>query len=485
MRHHRKQRRRLAATRVGWLLATCAIVLCGITVPARPAHAATATSLPASFVTYPLNDPNAGANTFSLGPDGRWWMAGFDGSTIERVTTAGVDSPLQLGSTVFDPQIIAGSDGNAWMSHLNPNFNASVIDKISPSGTLLATYPLSTFAFGMVLGPDGNIWFSIPQGSEQSIARITPAGVVSTVVQTPGRFVNQLVDGPDGNVWATSGDATGSNGEVVRVTPDGVLTAFPLPAFDGQSALPGSLTAGPDGNFWYVDGRAGAIGRVTPAGVVTQFVVPDGVGVTFQRGLATGPDGNLWFTARISGGPAVGRITASGQIGLFGLSTAGQPLGPIAAGPDGRIWLPLANPARLAAFPPSAPPPSPPDIRSVSTRYSLPSGGGQVTVTGLNVGLATQVLFGSTPATSFQGSMRARWLRPSRPIRSVPSMSPWAHRRAHQSPRRRHFSILGRTSTTRRPTVARRSARTRRWQRTSAPATPAARRSPPIMSPLT
>src|SRR5262249_38869579 len=51
------------------------------------------------------------------------------------------------------------------------------------------------------------------------------------------------------------------------------------------------------------------------------------------------------------------------------------------------------------------------EVRSVSPRWTLPDGGTQVTVTGYGVGAATQVLFGSTPATSFSvlgpGELRA------------------------------------------------------------------------------
>jgi streptogramin lyase len=395
-------------------LALVAVIIGGMGAPAT-AHAVSSSKLPPSFVTYPLSDTNpvtsnfTQANSFQLGPDGRWWIPPSVGSTIDRATMAGVDSPLQWGSSLSGPTIIAGSDGNAWMSHFNQNLSASNIDKISPSGTLLATYPLSNFAFGLVLGLDGNIWFSVPpqQGKEPGIERITPAGV-TTLFQLPGHNLGQLVNGPDGDFWTTDFGQTGlPPGEIARVTPGGVLTAFPLPPFDGQPADPFSLTVGPDANFWYTDPRAGVIGRITPADVVTQFALPDGFNVTFVGGLAAGPDGNLWFTANGlgnlgNGGPAVGRITPSGQIGLFALPIADQPQGPIAAGPDGRIWLPLASPARLAAFPPFTPSPTSPNIREITPPYSLPAGGGAVTITGYDVGEATQVLFGSTPATSFR-----------------------------------------------------------------------------------
>ena len=363
-------------------------------------HAA-ASALPPSFVTYPLNNPNESANDFELGPDGQWWMPPFSGNTIDRVTTAGVDSPLQLSSDVLDPHITAGSDGNLWMSDLSVGSNGG-FDKISTTGTLLATYPDSDTPFFVTLGPDGNVWYTL---NAHEIGRITPAGVI-THFAWPGEFPGPIISGPDGDLWVSGDNEDFQHFQAVigRVTPSGTITTFPVPAFPdplvGNTGEPDSLTAGPDGNVWYADVLDGVIGRITPGGVVTQFATPRGVE---PADIAAGPDGNLWFTGSVEGSslaPVVGRITTGGQIGLFDVSSVGSP-GFIRSGPDGRLWTVLGGPARLAAFQPSAPAPSPPDIRTISTRYSMPAGGGQVVISGYEIGSATQVLFGSTPATSF------------------------------------------------------------------------------------
>jgi hypothetical protein len=109
-----------------------------------------------------------------------------------------------------------------------------------------------------------------------------------------------ITSGPDGNLWFTDYDA----GAVGRITPSGVITEFSA----GLTANigPWGITSGPDGNLWFTDYDGGAIGRITPSGVFTVF----STGLTANsgpQGITTGPDGNLWFTEYK--GNAIGRLT--------------------------------------------------------------------------------------------------------------------------------------------------------------------------------
>src|SRR5919108_6296992 len=55
------------------------------------------------------------------------------------------------------------------------------------------------------------------------------------------------------------------------------------------------ITPGPDGNLWFTDTTASAIGRITPLGVVTEFDIGEG---KEPYTIVAGADGNLWFTER-------------------------------------------------------------------------------------------------------------------------------------------------------------------------------------------
>ncbi len=150
---------------------------------------------------------------------------------------------------------------------------------------------------------------------------------------------------------------------------------------------------GPTGE--YLGQSKPVIGRVTPSGIITEFYLPTG---TKPQEITNGPDGKLWFTDRSDN--QIGRITTDGQVGLFTLATPSYPQ-QITTGPDGRLWFTMQAPARIGAFTPFAPAPSQPDIRRIEPPDSTTNGGTTVLITGYSIGTATQVLFGTTPATSF------------------------------------------------------------------------------------
>jgi streptogramin lyase len=117
------------------------------------------------------------------------------------------------------------------------------------------------------------------------------------------------------------------------------ITEFPLPplSFGGGLGAAG-VTGGPDGNVWFSDPHAGAVGRITPDGQVTEFATP---GIT-GAAITTGPDGNLWFledALTSSGSPAIGRITPAGQFTKFTLPDDFTQPSQITAGPDGNVWF--------------------------------------------------------------------------------------------------------------------------------------------------
>src|SRR5258708_3497920 len=53
-----------------------------------------------------------------------------------------------------------------------------------------------------------------------------------------------IVAGPDGNLWFTESSAN----QIGRVAPDGTIAEFPLPTKGGS---PQGITLGPDGNLWF------------------------------------------------------------------------------------------------------------------------------------------------------------------------------------------------------------------------------------------
>jgi virginiamycin B lyase len=72
------------------------------------------------------------------------------------------------------------------------------------------------------------------------------------------------------------------------------ITVFPLPTKYSSPEPYAGLTAGPDGNLWFIESSSSggsAIGRITPAGALTDFPLLPGTGN--PGSLTVGPDGNL------------------------------------------------------------------------------------------------------------------------------------------------------------------------------------------------
>lgn len=192
---------------------------------------------------------------------------------------------------------------------------------------------------GITAGPDGALWF-VATG----IGRLTTDGEV-TLFPVPAGDA-QLFDlavGADGNVWFTE-----FGGRVGRITPAGEVAMFPrgIPAPGPCDCLGGRIARGPDGNMWFTVPNGGWIGHVAPDGDYTIVAVTPGRGA--PEDIAAGPDGAMWFTDTAGN---IGRITLGGDITLFG---AGR-LAPseIAAGPDGNMWFTEPGRRRLGRITPA------------------------------------------------------------------------------------------------------------------------------------
>jgi virginiamycin B lyase len=86
------------------------------------------------------------------------------------------------------------------------------------------------------------------------------------------------------------------------MTPSGAVIEFAIPTV---SSGPEGITAGPDGNLWFVERTADKIARITPAGQIAEYAVP--TPGSEPLGVTVGPDGRIWFTEQQ--GNQLGRFT--------------------------------------------------------------------------------------------------------------------------------------------------------------------------------
>jgi uncharacterized repeat protein (TIGR03803 family) len=208
----------------------------------------------------------------------------------------------------------------------------------------------------LVQGPDGNFYGTTAQGGPRgsgTVFRVTPAGVLTTLVSDQANPAAGLVVGNDGLLYGltSAGGAFGGFGTVFKMTTNGALTTIAvLNGVNGENPQSGLVLAR-DGNFYGTSPQGGtnSIGnvfRVTPAGVVTSLVSFDSssLGGGPSAGLALGPDGNLYGITPFGGAAGLGTIFKITTGGTFTtLYSFQQPDGfvrraRLMAGPDGNLY---------------------------------------------------------------------------------------------------------------------------------------------------
>lgn len=141
-----------------------------------------------------------------------------------------------------------------------------------------------------------------------------------------------LTAGADGNVWFIGLHSIG------RITPSGVITEFKEgPEGLKSGSVPEDLTLGSDGNVWFTDnGTTKAIGKITPSGSISE--ISAGVSQTgAPSNIVEGGDGQIWFVNAASP-EAIGHVTTGGTIEESPLQPQSQ-VEDITLGPDGNLWF--------------------------------------------------------------------------------------------------------------------------------------------------
>jgi streptogramin lyase len=294
---------------------------------AHPLFAGTDFPIPPGRASWPY--------AMAVGPDGNLWFVEWGGQKVGFITTSGVITQYPIPNAQALIGIAKGPDGNLWFT----DTMAGTIGHISTSGTNIVHYslPAGSFPQGITAGPDGNLWFvEQKESGDYDIGKITTAGKITSysTKETAGTFqvfavsgysFGVITAGPDGNLWFVN-PQNSLHSQVGKITTAGVITFYPT------SDLPASITAGPDGNLWLIE--LGHVAKMTTSGAETEYALTQ-VGFT---AIAAGPDGNIWFS-EISTGfgkvvPSTGVVTEYAS-----LFPAFEYTSSIASGPDGNLWF--------------------------------------------------------------------------------------------------------------------------------------------------
>jgi streptogramin lyase len=322
-------------------LVCCLVVLASLLVSSVTERAEAAS--PLGVVTLVPGTGVVSPQAITSGPDGNIWFVNAGAPSIGRIAPDGVITTFTDARVRGARGIAAGADGNLWFT----NSSANTIGRVSPSGvfTFFAA-PSVVGPAGIAAGPGGDLWFTNSSGN--SIGRITTAGAITDyalaphpIFVPPGSFKDhpfRITAGPDGNMWFLNGGEYNAKigfvgASVGRITAGGTVTYF-----SSGSGSPSGITAGPDANLW-VANQDGSIARLTTDGVLTSFTDP---GIKAASAITAGPDGNLWFT-NLGTDPkyldgSIGRITPAGVVTVYTGTGIVMPRA-IASGPDGNLWF--------------------------------------------------------------------------------------------------------------------------------------------------
>jgi streptogramin lyase len=321
------------------------------------------------------SDVTAEPSGIASGPEGNLFITETDGNNIVRMTAAGteqtpVDSVGERSGPFKPGRIVLGPDHLLWIQQSHGR-----ISRMPPGGGVEELEDASIHQVeGLTAGPGGEaaIWFCVPE--ENEIGRVTTAASPTFTTFPTGISSAyppfDITAGPDGNLWFTDPGA----GAIGRITPAGVTTEFTAGITAG--AEPTDIAAGPEGNLWFIEQNENAIGRITTTGVVTQFKAGITAGAQ-PDAIVAGPDESMWFTEPGIG--AIGQITRTGTVTQYTSSSgipAGTELGSIIEGPDGNIWFTEPNQAavgRLVLGPTNTEPPA------LTGNTSAPTPGGSLT----------------------------------------------------------------------------------------------------------
>ena len=280
-----------------------------------------------------------------------------------------------------DPLGIAAGPGNTlWVADSN-DFDVHKVERFSVNGSMTGAFNVPGGASidcpqgcvdpaGILLGPDGKLWFTELTQSANAVGKLDPNGamgppesaVVTFPVPTDGVNPWAVALGSDGNVWFTENVI---DGKVGRITPAGAITEF---STGRRGSIPFGITSGPDGNLWFTeqtDGQ-GRVGVMTTAGAMAADIPVPGTGQDLS-GITTGSDHNVWFAEQTAG--SIGRIDGSTRAYLGAVADDGAGPQSITTGPDGLLYFTEAKASSIGRFDPRTPP------AKVTGHYSTPTPG--------------------------------------------------------------------------------------------------------------
>ena len=214
----------------------------------------------------------------------------------------------------YNEDIISGPNNHLWITEgSQPSGIPSKIAEMTTDGKVVNEFNLSLngdpiFGAGMATGSDGNLWFApngpptdpATTGTKYGVGVITavstptvPAGKETTYTTLGSRATYAITAGSDGNLWFID-----TGGYIGKAIPGVGVTEIALGDFDTRDTIvrddyePGVIISGPDGNIWFREDGTLLKVDLNNNDTITPIPLPAGYGIGT---LIDGHDSNIWF----------------------------------------------------------------------------------------------------------------------------------------------------------------------------------------------
>jgi streptogramin lyase len=250
------------------------------------------------------------------------------------------------GNTIIGPGSYVNSSGTALTLNLADS-DTSGATNLSQTTVTAPTTGITLSYNGTSLGSSPVITLSATSLTSVNVtikayaaATVTDYSIGAAKVQVPTFLV---VAQGDGNIWFSEGGAV-AVGRLTPATPNPTITQFT--GTEGNF----DIINGPDHNLWVTVSSqstaspapapptgGNAIAKLTfPGPTVTQFPIP--TSSSGPRFIASGSDGNMYFTECNVG--QIARVTTAGVVTEFTIPSGSTSVPyDIVSGPDGNIWF--------------------------------------------------------------------------------------------------------------------------------------------------
>jgi streptogramin lyase len=207
--------------------------------------------------------------------------------------------------------------------------------------------------FGVRMTVSNGSWSGVPLGYAYQWERCDSSGLSCAPIADAQNQNYTPTSADLGHTLTATVTATNAGGSASATAKTTGLAARPgvteyaLPA--GSS--PAGVATGPDSNVWFGERYRERIAKITPSGGITEYKI------TTEKldpsAITLGPDGNMWFPDWKEGSTSkIGKITVAGTVSEFGLPLDSHPEG-IAAGRDGNLWFTEYKTNRIGKITPS------------------------------------------------------------------------------------------------------------------------------------